>query len=1075
MRRIFISISAVSAAAVLVAHAGCGTSQVAPDAARPAAVAASVPVAAPAKGPAKLSFNEHIQPILAENCFHCHGPDSGTRKAKLRLDRAEFATVDRGDAEAAIVPGKPDVSPLIERMLATDPDEIMPPPEAHKTMKPAEIALLKRWIAEGAEYQEHWSFLPPVVKPPALPSGSQLSALNSQIPANPIDGYILAKLREENLTPSPPESPARLLRRVTLDLTGLPPTPAELAAFTRDPSPAAYERAVDRLLASDASAEHFGRQWLDAVRYADTHGIHIDNYRSIWPYRDWVINAFKQNMPFDRFTIEQMAGDLLPEATVDQKVASGFNRCLPTTSEGGAIAAEYEAIYAKDRVETMSTVWLGLTTGCAACHDHKFDPISTKDFYALTAFFRNNTMPAMDGNVSDTRPSLFIPAVADRAEWTRVQAKLETVRAAQKTRTNAAGADFTAWLATARSLAVPPKDYATPLHVPLVGLASKSPAGSDAPVAGPYGPAIRLDGAPLTLGAPIPLRREQSDSIDLLVRVTEQPSGPLISSCDAGAAGAGWEVFLDQGKIGVRLRGGRADFSSRGVAATALQPGVWHHVLFTFDSGSWSNRSVEVYVDGKQGASAGNINHVPADIVPTAPLVLGARADAPLGGGGVWVQDVRHHRRGFTVAQAKAKSAVIETHAALAAEPTARTPAQAQLLREHFFNAADGPSLQLHAQFDDLLATEAALRRRGGITLVMEEKKDTEAFAHVLTRGEYTQLGEKIAATTPAILPPLPADAPRNRLSLARWLVDAKNPLTARVTVNRTWQHLFGSGLVESAGDFGVTGSRPSHPELLDWLAVEFRESGWDYRRLVKLTVTSATYRQSAVATPALLERDPVNRLLARGPRHRLDAEQLRDQALAASGLLVAKLGGHPVRPYQPEGIWEDVAMKESTTRYYRQDSGENLYRRSLYTLIKRTALAPSMDILNAPNREVSCVRRDRTNTPLQALVTLNEPLFVEASRALATRALHAASSVDARLDFVSLNLIGRPFEKAERAIVRRTLDDALATYRRTPVAALELLDVGESPADTKLPAPELAAWTLVASQVLNLDESLTK
>jgi len=1017
--------------------------------------------------PAKLSYNEHIQPILAENCFHCHGPDSGTRKAKLRLDRAEFATAARDTHDPAIFPGKPDASPLIERILSKDPEEIMPPPEAHKTLKPAEIALLKRWISEGARYEEHWSFLPP--QRPALPKINNWKSRDE----HPVDHFILARLAAEKLRPAPAEEPARLLRRVTFDLTGLPPTPDELAAFLRDPSPAAYALAVDRLLASPACAEHFARQWLDAIRYADTHGIHIDNYRSIWPYRDWVIDAYRRNQPFDQFTIEQMAGDLLPNATLDQKIASGFNRCLPTTSEGGAIAAEYEAIYAKDRVETMSTVWLGLTTGCAACHDHKFDPVSTKDFYSLTAFFRNNTMPAMDGNVSDTRPSLFVPAIADRAPWTQLETDLAAVRAAQKARAQEADADFTAWLAAAKSLALPPKEHDTPLHAPLVTAANAATATD---LAGPYGPATRLDGRSEVLGAALPLRREQSDSISFLLRIAETPSGPLVSSWDVGEPGAGWEVFLEQGKIGVRLRHSRADFAARGVAAAVLKPGEWHHVVFTFDSGSWSNRSVDVYVDGKAGANAGNINHVPADIVPAAALVLGARADAPLTGGGVWVQDLRHQRRGYTLAQAKvAATAVIETHAALAAEPAARTPAQTKLLREHFLAAVDGPSLGLHPQLDRLLATEATLRRRGGVTLVMEEKKDSAPFAHVLTRGEYNQLGEKVSAVTPAVLPPLPDAASRDRLALARWLVAPENPLTARVTVNRAWQHLFGTGLVESSGDFGVMGSRPSHPELLDWLAIEYRDSGWDYRRLVKLLVTSASYRQSAVASPALLERDPANRLLARGPRFRLEAEQLRDQALAASGLLIAKLGGRPVRPYQPEGIWEDVAMKESTTRFYRQDSGENLYRRSLYTLWKRTAPAPAMDILNAPSREVSCVRRDRTNTPLQALVTLNDPLFVEASRTLAARALRTAPTFEARLDTVSLRLLGRTFAPGERAVLRRTLDAALATYGRDPSAAQQLLSVGDSPADPKLPAPELAAWTLVASQVMNLDESLTK
>lgn len=1055
-------------------------------------VAAPLAGAATSGAPAKLSYNDHIQPILAENCFHCHGPDSGTRKGKLRLDRAEFATKPRGggDLEPAIVPGQPAASPLVERIKTKDTEEIMPPPETHKTLKPAEIALLERWIAEGAEYQEHWSLLAPTR--PAVPT----PPLAAGWARNPVDAFVAQRLAEEKLAPSKPEAAARLLRRVTQDLTGLPPSPEEIAAFVRDPSPAAYDRAVDRLLASPASAEHFARHWLDAVRYADTHGIHIDSFRSIWPYRDWVIDAFRRNMPFDQFTIEQVAGDLLPNATLDQKVASGFNRCLPTTSEGGAIAEEYEAIYAKDRVETVSTVWLGLTTGCAACHDHKFDAISQRDFYSLAAFFRHNTMPAMDGNVWDTRPTVFVPAPGERAAWDTLQSEIAASRAALKTRAGEAEADFQAWLTGATALKPALKTYETPLHAPLIGPAEIAAAAVsvdgvkvDGPGAatassavpdplagrGPFGPATRLDGRSLELGGPVPLRREESDSFVLLLRIVGTPSGPLLSSIDEGERGAGWEVFLDKGKIGARLRGGRGDFMASGVSAAALKPGDWHHVVFTFDSGSWSNRSVDVFVDGKQAANAGNINHVPADLVPTAPLRLGGRPGAELSGGEVWVQEFRHQRRGYNVGQAKEASGVLDTFAALVAAPTGRTAAQVKLLREHFLATVDAPSLTLLGRLDGQLAREAALRARGGLSLVMEEKKEGEPSAHILTRGEYNQPAEKVAAATPAVLPPLPADAPRNRLGLARWLVDPKNPLTARVTVNRLWQQFFGTGLVESAGDFGVTGARPSHPALLDWLAVEFRESGWDYRRMARLMVTSATYRQSAAIPPALLERDPDNRLLARGPRHRLDAEQLRDQALAASGLLVAKLGGRPTRPYQPEGIWEEVAMKESTTRFYRQDQGENLFRRSLYTLWKRTAPPPAMDILNAPSREVSCVRRDRTNTPLQALVTLNEPLFVEASRQLAARVLREAPAFDARLDAVALRLLGRTFAPAERTVVRATYDRALATYQKSPDAARALLRVGATPPDGKLPASELAAWTLVASQVMNLDEALTK
>lgn len=1031
----------------------------------------------------QLSYNDHIQPILAENCFHCHGPDSGTRKGKLRLDRAEFATARRGDHDPAIVPGKPDASPVIERILSKDSEEVMPPPDTHKTLKPAEIALLQRWIAEGAQYQEHWSFIAPTR--PAVPVAA--GAVKKWV-RTPIDHFIGDTLLKSGLAPSRDEDPARLLRRVTLDLTGLPPTPEEIAAFVRDPSPAAYARAVDRLLASDACAEQFARQWLDAVRYADTHGIHIDNYRSIWPYRDWVVNAFRQNMPFDQFTVEQMAGDLLPNATLEQKIASGFNRCLPTTSEGGAIAAEYEAIYAKDRVETMSTVWLGLTTGCASCHDHKFDPISKKDFYSLSAFFRNNTMPAMDGNVSDTMPNLFVPAVADRARWDALQADLTAARAAAEAHAKTVDADFDGWLASANTLVPPPGDRKVTLNLPLneatgsIGIPGLATPPEPTRVAGLYGPAPRINDLDLVVGPTVPLLRGGAESFSLLVRVENKPTGALLSCLDEDGKQAGWEVFLENGKLGLLVTDGKGTINARGVAAAPLAPGKWHHVMLSFDTASMRSRTIEVFLDGKGVANSSVSAHLPGDVVPTAPLRLGSRhaasgaAGSLLKDGDVWVQDLRRYRRGFVAADAKVLSdATVDTHAALVTAPEKRTAAQKKLLRAHYLAAVDAKAIALAGEVDRLLVDDDAIRARGGVTLVMVEKKDSEPFAHILTRGEYLQPAEKVAADTPAVLQPLPPETPRNRLALARWLVDAQNPLAARVTVNRVWQYMFGTGLVESTGDFGVTGSRPSHPALLDWLAVEFRESGWNYRELVKLMVTSATYRQSAAVTPALLERDPANRLLARGPRHRLDAEQIRDQALAASGLLVAKLGGRPVRPYQPEGIWEDVAMKESTTRYYRQDTGENLYRRSLYTLIKRTALAPAMDILNAPNREVSCVRRDRTNTPLQALVTLNDPIFVESSRQLAARALRSGPAFDARLDTVSLRLLGRKFSKPERAIIRRTLDDALATYRREPATAQKLLAVGESPADAQLPAPELAAWTLVASQVMNLDEALTK
>jgi mono/diheme cytochrome c family protein len=1031
-----------------------------------AAAAAFFPLSVWAASAPPVSYNDQIQPILAENCFLCHGPDSSTRKAKLRLDRAEFATKPRGDGdlEPAIVPGDPARSPLIERLKSKDPEEVMPPPESHKTVRPEEVALLERWIAEGARYEEHWSFLP--VRTAAAPAAAVWGR-------NPIDAFIAQRLEREGLRPSAEETPARLLRRAALDLTGLPPTPVELAAFAADQAPGAYERAVDRMLASEPSAEHFARQWLDAVRYADTHGIHIDNYRSIWPYRDWVIRAFRDNIPFDRFTVEQVAGDLLPGATLAQQVASGFNRCLPTTSEGGAIAEEYEAIYAKDRVETVATVWLGLTLGCAACHDHKFDPVSAKDFYAFAAFFRNNTMPAMDGNRYDTPPTLFVPSAGDEARWSELQALLKGMREEEKSRATAAEADFKAWLDQSPRLAVPPADHAVRRHEPLV-----SAEGTPDAVAGPYGLAPEIGRVDRLAGPPVPWLRGESSSTGAFVRVEGKPSGPLFSSRSAGEKGPGWEVFLEEGKVGLFIADGTGRVQVRNVGS-ALAPGAWRHVLVSFDTTAMRSRTVEVFVDGKMVVNSSVSAFLPTDIRPTEGLRLGARAGVSawegITGGRVWAQDLRVSRRGYLAADLKDFTEELEAFAALEVAPAERTAAHRRSLRRHYLAAVDGPALAIAARLRPVLAEVDGLRSRGGLTLVMEEKKDSEPFAHILNRGEYSQPGEKVGANTPAVLPPLPADAPRNRLGLARWLVDPANPLTARVTMNRLWQHLFGAGLVESAGDFGVTGARPSHPELLDWLARRFIDSGWDHRAMVRLLVTSATYRQSAAVTPALLERDPGNRLLARGPRFRLDAEQIRDQALAASGLLVSRLGGPPVRPYQPEGIWEEVAMKESTTRYYQADTGDGLYRRSLYTLWKRTAPPPAMDILNAPSREVTCVRRDRTNTPLQALVTLNDPVFIEASKHLAAQALAGAPAFDGRLDAITLRLLARRLAPEERSIVRRTLDAAQARYTREPAAAAALLAVGSLPAPAGTPAPELAAWTLVASQVLNLDESLCK
>ena len=625
---------------------------------------------------AKLSYNEHILPILAENCFQCHGPDSSTRKAKLRLDSFEFATAPRDD-QPAIRPGNPKESALIYRITSTDEDERMPPLESHKKLTPAEIVLLERWVSEGAQYEEHWSLIP--LNRPAVPRFGRGWARND------IDPFIAEKGVEAGVKPSREEHPLRLLRRVTLDLTGLPPTKAQIDAFLKDRSPDSYGAAVDRLLASDASAEHFARHWLDAVRYADTHGIHIDNYRTIWPYRDWVVNAFRQNMRFDQFTIEQLAGDLLPDATMEQKIASGYNRCLPTTSEGGAIPAEYEAIYAKDQVETMSAVWLGLTTGCASCHDHKFDPISQKDFYSLTAFFRNSTMPAMDGNYFDTEPNLFIPSVGERERHPKLQEEIALAKAALETRGKSAEADFERWLASGEPLKAPRVDYRVAQRWPLdqpsgpivsgVGpalVAGPSRGGRDnrgglptsgsptkqntardgadpARIAGPFGPAPKINGADIILGEAVTMKRDGQFSIGLWVRVEGTPSGTLLSSLSADDPHRGWEIFLENGKPGLYYSDRKDHLTARPVARQALAPGRWHHLLFVYDGPARRHRFIDVYVNGGSGASTGEHRGFAGDVKPSGPLRLGARHSASgapvagLTGGEVWVQDIRRY------------------------------------------------------------------------------------------------------------------------------------------------------------------------------------------------------------------------------------------------------------------------------------------------------------------------------------------------------------------------------------------------------------------------------------------------
>ena len=1136
-RSLVVALVAAALAAASI-HAGCSQSQAAASKAPAAKTAAS----AAAK---KISFNEHVQPILADNCYACHGADPGSRKADLRLDRAEYAFRQRKEGEPAIVPGKPDESPLVQRIESKDEKKIMPPPEAHKTLQPAQIALLRQWIAEGAEYAEHWAFVAPVR--PAVPSVARTT--------HPIDAFVRARLAKENLTPSAEADRRTLIRRVTLDLTGIIPTAEEVESFVADKSPKAYEKVVDRLLASPRFGEHRARYWLDYVRYADTHGIHIDNYRAIWPYRDYVIRAFNANKRFDDFVREQLAGDLLPAKTFDQLAATGFVRCNMTTNEGGTIPEEVYVNQTRDRVEAFGATFLGLTTGCAACHDHKFDPITQKDHYALAAFLGNTLEKPWDLNIAEPGPVLKLPKDDNKPAAEVVLARRAELNEKFEARRARAEELVAAWLAAGNA----PKPIATEAlelrlrldegkgdvvrnSAPGAKL-TEFKADTNPLIWGENSwlwPSMRMDIlSRLRLGELGDVDANEKFSAGGWVMLRAKPGGGVRTGTGSGSllarmgdekrkGGAGWDLYHENLQLIVNLlpdatetaassatevsatldeaakklptkqkqaakraatvpgsnpRMAVAPAPKRGiqVATRAGVGGVvrdeWLHVFFTYD-GSRKASGVKIYVNGKPVETEVKMDTLlPKDSIRTdAAMHLGRRDDyQPMRE--TRFQDVRFYRR-MLAADEVARLPFED----LAAEIVARQPDVAKwttdekfvVARKFFLGEKDADAMALAASIAAHDTAFEALTRDGAATLIALEKT-TPAYADVLKRGDYYARVERVEPTVPHFLPDLPKGAPRNRRGLAEWLVTPGQPLMARVTVNRMWQEVFGRGLVETAGDFGIMGDRPSHPELLDWLAVEFREGGWDVKKFYRLLVTSATYRQDAAATPDRLAKDPGNKLLSRGPRFRMDGEMLRDSALAASGLLVEKLGGPSVKPYQPSGIWEEVAMPESNTKTYVPDKGEGLYRRSLYTFWKRSSPPAAMETFDAPSREVVCTRRARTNTPLHAFVTMNDPQWVEAARKLAERAIKAAAKPEARLDFLARATLARPLHVRETKVLLGSAAKFREKFASDSEDVTALLAVGEAKTDESLAPAEVAQWTLVASQFLNLDEFLTK
>lgn len=1041
----------------------------------------AVPPPGPGASANKLQYNRDIRPILAENCFACHGPDSAARKADLRLDQREAAVT-----AGAIVPGKPEQSELIHRVYAAEGEGLMPPANSKKRLTEEQKALLKRWVAEGAEYQPHWSFIPP--QRPPLPSVQDKSW-----PRNPIDYFILAELEKRGLKPAPEADRRTLARRLSLDLTGLPPDPAEVEAFVQDQDPNYYEKYVDKLLASPHWGEHRARYWLDYARYADTHGIHFDNYREIWAYRDWVIDAFNANMPFDQFTIEQLAGDLLPNPTLDQLIATGFQRNNITTNEGGVIPEEYIVLYARDRTETLAAVWMGLTANCAVCHDHKYDPLTMRDFYSLSAFFNNTTQGAMDGNIPDTPPVVPVPRREDRPRYFQLQKEIAALRQQIEQRRQQVQPQFQQWWQTADAvdvLSLNPLE-GLQLHAPLNegegnrmsvavrGQVRQLALGDGyAWTAGPRGgKALLLRGKGSTAMLPEvgDFTRTQAFTVSVWIKVSRRSAtGAVVARMDPANKHRGWDIWLESEKPGVHLISSWPDDAIKVVANQPLPYNRWSHLTISYD-GSGKADGVVIYIDGNAVPATPQQKSVQGETRTPVPLRLNGRHGGDQRLDNVAIEDVRIYTRRLEpteVLQLSRTAAVADT---LTKPVDKRTPQETQNGFDWWLNTFDAPTRQLREQLSRVQKEEADIRGRGTVAHVMQERPNSEPMAYILFRGEYDKRRDPVKADVPRVLPPMSPQLPRNRLGLARWLVSREHPLTARVTVNRFWQEVFGTGLVKTAGDFGVTGELPSHPELLDWLAVEFRDSGWDVKKLFKLIVTSATYRQAAVTTPEKVEKDRDNRLLSRGPRFRMDAEMIRDYALAASGLLVRKIGGPSVKPYQPDGVWEAVAMIGSNTRYYKRDSGENLYRRSMYTFWKRAAPPASMEIFNAPNRETCCIRRERTNTPLQALVTLNDVQFVEAARVLAEKAIKYNPADEVRFDFLARRILCRPLETREVSVLLAALRDLRQHYDHHPEEARKLIAFGEYKSDPAVNPSELAAWTMTVNQLLNLDEVLNK
>jgi len=1018
----------------------------------------------------RIDFNRDVRPILSDNCFTCHGPDEQQRVNDLRLDRSEDMFADR-NGHRVIVPGDVAGSLLHQRITSPDPELQMPPGDSGRQLTKAQIKILAEWIHEGAEWKEHWAFVAP-----QRHESPETQSNNWR--RNPIDDFVLARLEQEGLQPSAEASRRTLIRRVSLDLTGLPPTPEDIEAFLKDSSSDAYETVVDRLLASSHYGEHMAVRWLDAARYADTSGYQTDGPRSMWRWRDWVINAFNSNMTFDQFTIEQIAGDLLESPTLDQRIATAFNRNHRGNAEGGIIPEEYQVEYVVDRVDTTFTVWLGLTMGCARCHDHKYDPIRQKDFYQVFAYFNNIPEQGRAVKVGNSPPLIKAPLPEQQSELAMLDQKIETAsKRWQNLRTELQDAQRT-W--ESRFAPAEPIDWTVSdglvHHFAFDGSLTDAVRNLDASFdAGPatyahghFGQAIEMNGRSfLNAGDTAGFGYLDKFSIALWIYATDD-NGTVISRMTPEEHGEGYYVEFLNGHVQVNLIKRWLDDAIRVESLALLPLRQWCHLTLTCDATRLAE-GIRVYVNGEPFALDVKLDQLNQTFaLPKEPLRIGG-GQHPFTGS---LDDVRIFARDLTSAEVQMLAVPQSVTEILSLPADSRTNAQHAKLKRYFLDN-DAPATIKDAEgcLADLRRHRRDLYDNLPTVMVMQElEKPRET--HVLVRGQYDHPGDKVEPGVPPVFPSLPVDAPKNRLALARWLVSPNHPLTARVAVNRFWQRYFAQGLVSTSEDFGAQGESPSHPQLLDWLATEFVRLGWDIKALQKLIVTSATYRQSSNVTEELLQRDPENRLLARGTRTRLPAETIRDQALFISGLLTNRIGGPSVKPYQPEGLWQEIASDTE----YTQAHGEDLYRRSLYTYWKRTVAPPTMVTLDATSREACTVQRARTNTPLQALALMNDITFVEAARVFAQRVMAEINDPPKdRLQHAFLMATARTPRPEELGVLERRFQKSLEVFRSNPAAASELVRMGEFPVNETLDIAELAAFTTVTSLILNLDEVVNK